>query len=252
MTGGDGFGGPMRRRVFLASGAALAAWGVAGPTSAAAKPMKIGFIGAGRIGGALGRHWANAGHQVMLSARDLGPVRTLVAEIGHGALAGTPREAAAFGEVVVVAVPYESVPQVGRDYAAELKGKIVLDTCNPKRETFVALTPEAVRLGTGVMDQRYLPGTRLVKAFNCVNFGALKSQAGRSGELAGVLLSSDDPAAMAVAAQLVRDAGFEPVIAGDLKTAKLYDSYTPFHANGIPASKVRAMLELMKEIEVYL
>lgn len=243
----DGLG---RRQILLGGGALIAGAMFASAARADGKP-KIGLIGAGRIGGTLGQVWANAGYRVMLLAQNLAPVQTLVTAIGHGALAGTPRQAAAFGDVVVVTVPYEAVPQIGRDYAPELKGKIVLDTCNPKRETFVALTPEAVKLGTGIMDQRYLPGTRLVKAFNTINFGALKTQGGRAGELAGVPLSADDPEALKVAEQLVRDAGFEPVVAGNLSTAKLYDSYTPFHANGIPASKVRALLDLMKDLQPY-
>jgi predicted dinucleotide-binding enzyme len=239
-----------RRAVLIGSGALMLGLAAFGRARAAAKP-KIGLIGAGRIGGTLAQLWANAGYQVMLSAQNLPPVQALAGKIGNGAQAGTPREAASFGDVVVVTVPYEAVPQIGRDYAAELKGKIVLDTCNPKRETFVALTPEAVKLGTGIMDQRYLPGTRLVKAFNTINFGALKTQGGRAGELAGVPLSADDPDALTVAEQLVRDAGFEPIVAGNLATARLYDSYTPFHANGIPASKVRALLDLMKQIQPY-
>jgi predicted dinucleotide-binding enzyme len=134
------------------------------------------------------------------------------------------------------------VPQIGRDYAALMKGKVVLDTCNPKRETYAALTGEELKLGTGIMDQRYLPGTRLVKAFYTINFGALKSEAHRAGEWAGVPLAADDPEAKKLAAQLVRDAGFEPVDAGGLANAAIFDSYTPFHANGLPASEVRKLL----------
>jgi predicted dinucleotide-binding enzyme len=211
--------------------------------AAPAKTLKIGIIGAGRIGGNLARLWAQAGYPVMLSARKLEAVRKLAAEIGPNASAGTPRQAAAFGDVVVVSVPYGAIPQIGRDYAAQLKGKIVLDTCNPKGKDYLALTPEQKALGSGVLDQRLLPGTRLVKAFNTIRSTVLLSAAHRAGERAGVPLASDDKAALAVAQRLVRDAGYEPVVAGNLKAAQIFDSYTPFHTTGMPASQVRKLLK---------
>src|SRR6188508_3071188 len=115
----------------LAAGLMLAAI-MTGPASAAAeKPLKIGVIGTGDIGGALARHWAKAGHELLISSRHPEQLQALATELGSKVKVGTPREAAAFGEVVLVSVPYFSTPQVGRDYAAELKGKVVLDTGNP-------------------------------------------------------------------------------------------------------------------------
>ena len=229
------------RRHILAVGLALAA-ALAGP-AAAAPSLKIGMIGAGRIGGNLAKLWADAGYKVMISARKLDEVQKLAAEIGPNVTAGTPDQAAAFGDVVVVSVPYSAIAQVGHDYAAQLKGKIVLDTCNPKGKDYLALTPEEKAEGSGVVDQRLLPGTRLVKAFNTVQSTVLISAAHRSGELAGVPLSGDDKQALAVARQLVIDAGYEPVMAGDLKSAQIYDSYTPFHTTGMSASEVRRLLK---------
>ena len=231
----------VNRRTLLLCGAALL---LASPAAAAVtKKLKIGFIGAGRIGGNLGKLLADAGYAVMLSARDLGPVKTLAAQIGPNVSVGTPEEAAKFGDVVVISVPYEAIPQVSKDYGPLLKGKVVLDTCNPKRETYAALSPKDLADGTGIIDQRLLPGAKLVKAFNTVNFGALKTQGHRTGELAGVPLSADDAKAMDIAKRIVIDAGFEPVIAGNLATAQIYDSYTPFHANGITATEVRKLLK---------
>ena len=119
----------IRRRRLLSlalAGCCLASWR---PGFAAAASLRIGIIGAGRIGGALGELWAAAGHSVFLSSRHPQRLRDLAARIGGRA--GPPREAAAFGEVVLVSVPYAALPQVGRDYAAELRGKVVLETGNP-------------------------------------------------------------------------------------------------------------------------
>jgi len=208
---------------------------------AAAKP-KIGFIGSGRIGSGLAKLWATAGYQVMLSARDLGPVRDLAKSIGPNASVGTPAEAAAFGDVVVVTVPYNALPQVGKDYAAQLKGKIVLDTCNPNRTRDGDMVKDALEKGTGVMDQIYLPGTRLVRAFNAIPFTILAPEAHSTGEKIGIELAADDQGALAVARQLVIDAGFEPVVVGGLDKAKLFDAGTPIYPKALPASQVRQML----------
>ena len=124
-----------------------------------AKP-KIGFIGAGRLGGTLAKLWTEAGYQVMLSARDLGPVKELASQLGPNAQVGTPDQAAAWGDVVVVSVPYAALPQVGHDYAAQLKGKVIIDTCNPNPARDGDMTKDAIEKGTGVMDPIYLPGTQ--------------------------------------------------------------------------------------------
>ena len=116
-----------RRSMMAATALTLAAR----PSFAATK-MKIGILGAGNIGGAVGQLLADAGYPIMLSARDVGPVKAVAAKIGHGALAGDEKQAAAWGEVIVIAVPWGALPQVGKDLAAELKGKIVIDTCNPR------------------------------------------------------------------------------------------------------------------------
>jgi len=206
--------------------------------------LKIGFIGAGRIGSQLATFWAHAGYQVMISARDLGPLKELAAQIGPNVQVGTPAEAASFGDVVVVTVPFGALPQVGHDYASELKGKIVLDTCNPNPKRDGDMTKDALEKGTGVMDPIYLPGTHLVRAFNTVGFAQLAPNSHRSGEWIGIPLASDDKHAMLIAAQLVRDAGFEPVIVGDLSTAKSFDTGTAIYGKALPASEVRAALNV--------
>ncbi|HET7731522.1 MAG TPA: NAD(P)-binding domain-containing protein, partial [Usitatibacter sp.] len=121
-----------RRRRLLAVGAAATAALALGPL-ASAKPVKtrIGIVGSGRVGGAIGAAWVKAGHEVMFSSRNIENDKALAAKLGPNARAGTPREAAAFGEVVMISVPYGSLPEVGKDLADLIKGKVVIDTCNP-------------------------------------------------------------------------------------------------------------------------
>ena len=91
----------------------------------------IGIIGTGNIGGALARHWANAGHEVLMSSRNPDELQPLADALGPRARAGTPREAAEFGDIVMLAVPYGAMTQISADFAALLDGKIVLDAGNP-------------------------------------------------------------------------------------------------------------------------
>lgn len=232
------------RRTFIAGAAALTALANQSSRARTMDKPKIGIIGAGNIGGALGKLMADAGYPVMLSARDLGPVNALVTTIGHGARAGTPAEAAAYGEVIVMAVPWGALPEVGRDLAAPMKGKVLLDTCNPRPQRDGALANEGLEKGTGVMDPQFLPGTRLVRAFNALNYKVLISNAHHAGELIAIPLASDDQQALVVARRIVTDLGFEPVVVGGLSTAKSFDQGTPDYSTALTASQLRKQLNI--------
>jgi predicted dinucleotide-binding enzyme len=219
--------------------------GLAAPQMALAQAKpKIGFIGSGRLGGTLAKLLTGAGYTVMLSARDLGPVKELAAQLGPNAQTGTPEQAAAWGDVVVVSVPYAALPQVGRDYAAQLKGKIIIDTCNPNPTRDGDMTKDAIEKGTGVMDPIYLPGTRIVRAFNSISFTALGQDAHHAGELHGIELAADDAQALATVKQIVTDVGYEPVVVGGLATAKKFDAGSPVYPKSMPASEMRTALGL--------
>ena len=228
----------------FASLLSLAACAADAPVPKTAHPMKIGIIGAGEIGSALARHWGAAGHQLLISSRHPEELRSLAKEIGPNVTVGTPREAAAFGDVVMLAVPYGATPQVGRDYAAELKGKIVMDAGNPYPSRDGDMAVRDRQRGTGVASAEYLPGTRLVRAFNAINSGPLLRDAFHKPERLGIPLAANDPEAMKVAAQLVSDAGFDPVLVGDLSRAREFDYGTPVYVRGYTAAELRKALEL--------
>ena len=229
-----------KRRAILAAAGVMLLAGV-GPV-AGQNRMKIGVIGSGRVGGTIGGLWVKAGHEVMFSARDIGEVKELVAGLGPKAHAGTPREAAAFGDAVLISVPYAALPQIGRDNAAELKGKVVLDTCNPITGRDGDMAVAARAKGTGVASVELLPGVRLVRAFNCVGYTSMRSEAHRAGERLAIPLAADDQTALKTAIQLVQDAGFEPVVIGGLARAKEFDVGTPVFGRSLTAGELRKLL----------
>jgi len=207
-----------------------------------AHPMKIGIIGTGHIGGTLAKLWVAAGHEVLLSSRHPDELKPLAKQLGPRARVGTPREAVSFGDVVLVSVPYKALPELGRDLKAELAGKIVLDTCNPYPGRDGDMASEARKKGTGVASPEFLPGTRLVRAFNAINAGSLASEAHRKPPLVGIPLAGDDAEALRVAQRLVTDAGFDPVVVGGLARAREFDVGTPVYTRLLTAAELRKAL----------
>src|SRR5256884_2590452 len=213
-----------------------------GSARAADAPARIGIIGTGKIGGTLAELWVKAGHEVLISSRHPDELQGLARTLGPKARVGTPKEAAVFGEVVLISVPYGALPQVGKDLQNELKGKVVLDTGNPYPERDGEMAVEARRKGTGVASAEFLPGVRLARAFNAISYRNLRSEAHRTGELVGIPIAADDPRALDVAARLVRDAGFEPVLVGPLRKAKSFDVGLPGLPQLLTAPELRAPL----------
>src|SRR6476620_10234291 len=117
----------MDRRAFLLAMAVTAAF----PALAQPKPMKIGVLGSGRIGSTLGGLWAKAGHEVMFSDRDPEQAKRVAGEAGSRARAGSVQEAVAFGDAILIAVPYMALPAIRDQVGAQLKGKVVIDPNNP-------------------------------------------------------------------------------------------------------------------------
>jgi len=212
--------------------------------AADAAPLKIGVIGAGKIGGTLAALWAKAGHEVLVSSRHPAELDGLARSLGPKVRVGTPREAAVFGDVVLISVPYGALPQIGRDLRKELEGKVVLDTGNPYPERDGEMAVEARQKGTGVSSAEFLPGVRLVRAFNAISYRNLRSEAHRAGAPVGIPLAGDDAHALEVAKRLVEDAGFEPVVVGPLSTARTFDVGTAVYTQVLTARELRERLGL--------
>jgi len=206
--------------------------------------MKIGIIGAGNIGGTIGGLWIKARHPVFFSSRHPEELQDLVARLGPLAQAGTVDQAIAFGDAVFIAVPFGALPQIGRDYGKSLAGKIVLDANNAVASRDGAIADEVERNGIGVTSQRYLPGARLVRAFNTLSYKIFATEASRPPPRLAVPIAGDDPEAVQVAAQLVRDAGFDPVEVGKLADARRFQRGEPGYGQNVGAAELRQKLSL--------
>ena len=206
--------------------------------------MRIGIIGAGMIGSTLAKLWADGGHEVRVASRHPEALKPLVERLGNGASAGTPVDAAAFGDVILLTVPLKAIPDLARDVAQSLSGKIVLDTGNAyeRRDGNVAREAAAHPQGSAGWAAAMFPGARWVKAFNTVYFKTLETEAHRDGDRVGIPLASVDREAMEIAAQLARDAGLDPVIAGPLERGKEFEPGTKVYNTGMSGADVRKAL----------
>ena len=197
---------------------------------ATGSPLKIGIVGAGREGGALGTLFVKAGHPVTFSSRHPEDLKSLVAGLGPLAQAGTVEEAIAFGDVVLIVIPYGAMEQIGKAHARALAQKVlVIDVSNPvprrDGEDFVKSVGE--QGGAGLATAKFLPGAHIVRAFNAIGSGKLAELAHRPGEPVGVPIAGDDPQAVAVAQSLIREIGFEPVLVGGLAMGRHLVPGTP-------------------------
>jgi 8-hydroxy-5-deazaflavin:NADPH oxidoreductase len=227
---------PRRRDILKAAGAIIALHPLlAAKVSAAtdAGKIKIGVIGSGNVGAAIGRVWANAGHQVMFASRNLEHDKQLAASIGANAHAGTPTEAAAFGDVLLFAVPYGALPDLGKAIAASIKGKVIIDACNPFPQRDGAIATRAREQGAGVVSAELLPGARIVRAFNAIGAARMGQVHEEPGKV-GMPIAGDDKAAIEVASRLIREIGFEPVLVGGTDKGKYLVPGTPLAGEHSP------------------
>ena len=209
-------------------------------------PMKIGIVGSGNIGGTVGSLWVKAGHSVLFSSRHPEELKQFVERLGPSARAGTVQEALDFGDAIFIAVPYGAYPQIGRDFAREWSGRIVLDAGNAIASRDGEIANEARENGIGVTSAKYLTGARIVRAFNAMNYRKFASNANRSGVRMAIPLAGDDQEALAVAQTLVRDAGFDPVIIGGLDQAGLFAQGAPLYGQDITAQEMQLLLKKLQ------
>lgn len=203
--------------------------------------MKIGIIGAGFVGRVVGNLAVRSGHQVMLS-NSRGPETLFSLRHGVGCDVGTVDEAAAFGDIVVVAIPlaaYRSVP------VAPLAGKVVIDTNNyyPERDGSISELDTGAAT-TSEMLARHLPQSRIVKAFNAVPMNDLEKDGRAAGapDRRALPLAGDDIEGKAIAARLYEEFGFDAVDVGPLAEGWRFERGRPVYCVPMNAGDLRSAL----------
>ena len=196
--------------------------------------MKIAVIGAGRIGGNCARQAAKAGHDLMLSfSRDTTSLEQLAAELGERATTGSPEEAAAFADVVILSIPWGVISEA-LEQAGDLGGKIVIDTTNqfgpgPKPEP--GQTAAAFNAGR-------MPGARYTKSFNTLTSGFQAEAAGRSGDERVVQWTcGDDAEAKLLVVELIENMGYAPVDLGGTATCQAMEAPRRPSGKGAPNTR---------------
>ena len=186
--------------------------------------MKIAILGAGNVGGTLGRAWAKKGHEVFFGVRHPqdDKTRQLVQSIGSKAQAGTLAEAGAFGEVVVLATPWQAAEAAIRA-AGDLSGKALIDCTNP-------LKPDVSGLEVGFTTSGaervagWARGAKVFKAFNTTGYNVMADPV-INGIRTVMFVCGDDEAVKPTILNLARDVGFDTVDAGKLVMARLLEPW---------------------------
>src|SRR3954452_8905055 len=206
--------------------------------------MRIGIIGAGSVGATLARLLVQTDNDVAIAnSRDPETLGELEKELGEHARAVTAAEAAEFGDVVVVAVPFGRYRELP---ATELNGKTVVDAGNyyPERDGHVAELDDG-RITSSELVQQYLRGANVVKAFNAMRADHLREfgHEGGANQRYGIPVSGDDPAAKRQVFELIEQLGFEPVDAGGLADGgRKHQPGTDVYLADLPAGDLRARI----------
>ena len=189
--------------------------------------MRIGILGAGLMGGKLGTIFARAGHEVAFRyAHRRTKLDTLAKEAGTTARAGTPAEAARDADALLLAVHWSRVADVLRQ-TGDLSGKVLVTCSLPMNDDDTELVVAHTSSGAEAL-ARQAPRARVVSAFGTVPSEVLFAvyEARRRARRPSLVYCGDDADAKAVAATLIRDAGFAPVDAGPLRVARYVEPFT--------------------------
>ena len=206
--------------------------------------MNIGIIGSGNIGATLGKHWAQAGHEVLFSSRHPEELQSMANSVG--AKTGTVEEAAHFGEAILLATPFGKNAEIAQQVGS-LKGKVLIDATNPysQRDGEVAqrVIDDDALTSTGWTAQQF-PEARVVKAFNSVYFKVLENQAFQTGDdRIAVQMVSDDEAAKDTVKQLLHDIGMVAHDLGGLANGKYFEPDAPLYNKNLTLPDAQAVYQ---------
>ncbi len=185
--------------------------------------MKIAVIGTGRVGGALGSRWSAAGHDVVFGSRDPDQEKTreLIENCAGAARAATIAEAAAHGELIIYAAPWQVAEEVIT--ALDSDGKIIVDCTNPLNASFDGLDLGYTESAAERIAE-WAPNANVIKAFNSVS-SATMADPDFNGQAATMFVCGDDEQAKTTVSELADELGFETVDAGPLKNARYLEPF---------------------------
>lgn len=181
--------------------------------------MKIGIIGTGKIGGAVGKRWVKAGHQVLFGSRDPQKATALAQSIGANASGGSYADAVHFGQVLLLSTPWTATREVLQSLGS-LEGKTLVDCTNN-------VTGDEHGGSTSEQVAQWAKGAKVAKAFNTIFYQILEADPATAPERPTVFVVGDDDVKLTVT-QLVLDAGCEPIDAGPLSNARYLDALAQF------------------------
>lgn len=191
--------------------------------------MKIGILGTGHMASSLGKQWAEKGHEIFFGSRTPDKAIDLANSIGQNTKGGTYSEASAFGEVVLLSVPWNSAEEIVKT-CGSLDGKVLIDCINPLQNDYRSL---ALGFNTSAAEEiaGWVPRAKVVKAFNTISDKVIRFGAKFGNETASGFYCSNDKTAKDVVAELTRDLGFDPIDVGTLCMARYLEPMTALFIN---------------------
>ncbi len=191
--------------------------------------MKIGIIGSGGIGRLYASLWVRAGHEVFLSSRNPESLQRFAEELGPAARFGSVREAAAFGDVLLLASNYDSVQEAIENIREAAAGKLIIDSTNPLKldadGALKRLIPDDE--AAGVVMQSLIPQARVAKAFTSLWTGHVEQHADVQNPTAAMPYAADAATDRDTVRGLIADAGLVPVDIGTLAESAALDPQSP-------------------------
>lgn len=205
--------------------------------------MKIGIIGSGRIGGNLGIHLANAGHTILFSSRHPDQLNELAEEAGNNTTVGTIKQAADFGNVLVLSIPFWAVEEVA-EKMGPLEDKVIIETANPYpgRDGEVAKKARESDNPASTFVADYFPKAHVVKAFNTIYYEDLKDQVNRVGDLRAIPYAGDEKESLELVEGLIKQIGFAPVYVGKLSESHLMDVDQPLYNKDLTEDEAKQII----------
>lgn len=208
--------------------------------------MQIGVIGSGKIGGNLGKHWAQAGHEVLFSSRHPEELGSLVKEAGKNTKAVSVSEAfEANADVYLLAVPFKAIDEISELYAGEYSNKTIIDATNPypQRDGDMAREVRDANYTASEYTAMKFSTAKTVKAFNTIRAEHLRDRAFENRDKLTVPYAAQDEGSKSIAKQLIEDLGFDTLYIGNLSDSKIMDPDQAIYGKSMVRAELKALVD---------